>query len=403
MAGEKRPKIIVVGAGFVGISCILRLVKLLPQAEIILINNKAYFEYYPALYRVVTGSSPLQACIQLTDIFDRYPQVKIIEDTIVRLDPSLRTVASATTTYQGDYVVVGVGSENTYFNVEGAAEFSFNFKSIRQALRLKKRVHELFTISKNVSPEEKLLNLRFLIVGGGPSGVELAGELIGYAKKIAREHSIDESFITVDLVEASPRVLAAMSPDVSERAAERLRNLGVNVYTNRILVRGESWTVILKDMQIGTRTVVWAAGVKNNVLFEKNTCFEYDGKSRVVVDEYLQAKGRTNFFVGGDNARTEYSGLAQTAIYDGKFIADTIVRKIKQKNLEKYVPHKVSFDIPIGPGWAILVHRGVKLYGFFAWWMRHLIDLQFYLSFLPFHKAMRAFFSGQAGTDETCS
>jgi len=404
MSPEKHKKIIVAGAGFVGISCVLRLAKLLPQAEIVLINNKLYFEYYPALYRVVTGSSPLQACITLSDIFGHFSNVRIVEDTILRIDPAHKTVIGTEATYQGDYVVIGVGSENTYFNIEGVAEFSFSFKSIHLAINLKDRIDELFCKSKNVSPEEKLLNLRFVIVGGGPSGVELAGELVGYTKKLAKKYDIDRSFVTIDLFEASPRILAAMSPDVSRRAAERLRNLGVNVFTNRILVRNESWTVILKDMQIGARTVIWAAGVKNNKLFEQCLCFEYDGKSRVVVDEFLQAKGYQDFFVGGDNARTEYSGLAQTAIYDGKYIAQTIRNKIQEQALKKYVPHSVSFDIPIGPGWAILVlNKYIKIYGFFAWWMRHGIDLRFYLSILPITKALRAFFSGETQSNKVCS
>jgi len=396
MVEKKTSHTVIIGAGFTGISCAIRLAKLLPDMRITLVSNKDYFEYYPALYRVVTGSSPLQACIMLSDIFEQFSNVSCVQDTIVNVDVQNKKVIGEQGAYTGDYIVLGVGSENTYFNIEGVAELSFNFKSIHPALRLKKRVQELFESSQNVSPEEKLLNLRFVIVGGGPSGVELAGELAWYTKKLAHENNIDQSFVTIDLIEAGPRILGRMSEKISQRATKRLRTIGVNVYANRMLIKDESWTVFLKDMKIGSKTVIWAAGVRNNILFESLDEFEYDGRARVVVDDYLEAKGFKNIFVGGDNARTEYSGMAQTALYDGKYIAKSIAAKENDDDVKKYTPHAVSYDIPIGPGWAVLVHMGVTLYGRLAWWMRHIIDLRFYLSVLPIRKALRIFFSGRS-------
>jgi len=396
MNHKKTSHVVIVGAGFVGISCAMRLTKLLPDVRITLVSNKDYFEYYPALYRVVTGSSPLQACVMLSDIFDRFPNVSFVQDTIIDIDPVHKKVTGEGGVYTGDYVVVGIGSENTYFNIEGIAELSFNFKSIHQALRLKNRLHELFEMCIDASVEEKLLNLHFVIVGGGPSGVELVGELALYVKKLAIQYGIDESFITVDLVEAGSRLLGRMSEKVSRLATQRLNELGVNIYLNRMLVKDESWTVFLKDMTIGAKTVIWAAGVQNNHIFKSITGFEYDAQSHVVVDEYLQAKHFENIFVGGDNAKTEYAGMAQTALFDGGYIANQIANKENNTTVQKYVPQNVSYDIPIGPGWAILVHKGVTLSGKLAWWMRHLIDLRFYLSILPLHKAVRAFFSGEA-------
>ena len=396
MNETRNPHTVIVGAGFTGISCALRLATLLPDMSITLVSDKDYFEYYPALYRVVTGSSPLQACIMLSDIFDRFSNVSCVQDRIVDVDLGSNKVIGEQGVYTGDYTVLGVGSENTYFNIEGVAELSFNFKSIHQALHLKERVHELFENSRDVSPEEKLLNLHFVIVGGGPSGVELAGELAWYTKHLAHEYNIDESFITIDLIEAGSRILGRMSKKISQRATQRLRMIGVNVYANRMLVKDESWTVFLKDMKIGSKTVIWAAGVRNNTLFESMPEFEYDGKGCVVVDDYLQAQGFENIFIGGDNARTEYSGMAQTALYDGNYIAEIIALKQSDSNLKKYTPRTVSYDIPVGPGWAVLVHWGITLYGRTAWWMRHLIDLRFYLSILPIRKALRIFFSGQS-------
>ena len=395
MASKTQKNIVIIGAGFAGISCAMRLARLLPDDTITLISNKDYFEYYPALYRVATGSSPLQACVMLSDIFERYPQISVVEDTIIDIDPTGKTVTGREGKYTADYLVITVGSENSFFNIEGVAEFSFNFKSIHQAIRLRNRIEELFKLSVHVSPEEQLLNLRFVVVGGGPSGVELAGELAQYTKDLAKKYAIDESFITIDLVEAGPRLLGRMDTKISHKATQRLREIGVNIFANRILTKDESWTVFLRDMKLASKTVIWAAGVQNNILFKSVENFEYDGRGLVVVDDYLQATGFENIFIGGDNARTQYSGMAQTAIYDGNYIAETIYAKMKSRALKKYIPHPVSYDIPVGPGWAVLQHAGITLYGRLAWWMRHIIDLRFYLSILPMRKALRAFFSGK--------
>lgn len=393
---EKQPiSVLVVGGGFAGITAALRLSKKLPGAMITLVNPRPYFEYYPAMYRVVTGSSPLQACVPLSEIFSCCSNVNLVQDSIVDIDPRTRTAIGASgRTYEAEYAIVAVGTENTYFNIKGVEEHSFSFKSIPQALRLRKRLHELFERAQTMETEERLLSLHFVVVGGGPSGTELAGEMAHYTRKLARKHGIPETFVTVDLVEAAPRILPAMPEEVSEKALRRLRRLGVNVYPNRILVKSESWTVFMKDMNVGAKTLVWTAGIKANSLFTKLTELEYDGKGRVVVDEYLQAKGYGDFYIAGDNASTQFSGLAQTAITDGTFIADDIIARVRRKARPIYESKPVAYDVPIGPGWGVLVIGKVKIYGWIPWWMRHIIDLRFFLSILPFGKALRYFFSG---------
>lgn len=392
-------QVTIIGAGFAGITTARKLAKEMPEVRIRLINPKPYFEYYPAMYRVVTGSSPLQACIPLAEIFDRFPNVELVYDTITTVDVRVKTVTGKSgMTYTSDYLMVAVGSQNTYFNIEGVAELSFNFKSITQAMRLRARVQELFKQCVHMDTEEKLLALHFVIVGAGPSGVELAGELSHYTRELAQKRGVPESFITIDLIEAAPRILPAMPEEVSQRATERLRRIGINVYANRMLVKSESWTVFLKDMKVGAKTLIWTAGIRAHVLFESINEFEYDGKGRVVVDEYMQAKGYEDVYIAGDNASTKFSGLAQTALYDGTYIAKVIEKKIRNEQPKTYVPKPVSYDVPVGPGWGVLIHKGHTLYGRIAWWMRHLIDLKFFLSILPFGQALRYFFSKEQVT-----
>lgn len=390
-----KQKVIIVGGGFAGVRTALDLAKKKNNAiEIILISNQDYFEYYPAMYRVVTGSSHSRVKIPLAEIFRQKP-VTILVDTIASLDPKNKSVTGLSgNVYEADFLVMALGSQMTYFNIEGVEEVSFNFRSIDRALQLRERIHEQFEKHSHGDKEETLVSLHFVIVGGGASGVELAGELALYTRALAQTCNVPESFITIDLIEAASRVLPVMDEKVSEKATQRLRELGVNVLANRTLVKSESWTAFFKDMEIGTRTVIWTAGVKNNDLYKQLAAdFEFDGKGRVVVDDFLQAKGYQDVFILGDNASTPYAGLAQTAIYDGAFLAKNILQSVQGRESKLYAPKPVSYDIPIGPGWAILISHGITLYGKIAWYLRHIIDLHFYLSILPARKAWQTFFA----------
>lgn len=391
-----KQRIIIVGGGFAGIRVAKDLNRQLDTAqhEIILISNNDYFEYYPAMYRVVTGSSPIRVQIPLADIFEG-TDVTCICDTIVDIDVTTKTVRGINdVVYTGDTLVLALGAQINYFNIEGLEEVSFNFKSVDKALHLRSHIHRLFASYNEEDTEAALVALNFVIVGAGPSGVELAGEMALYTKALAKKYDVPESLISVNLVQASGRVLPTFPERVSARALKRLRSLGVNVLLNRILIQGRSWTALLKDMKMGTRTIVWTAGVKTNEVYRTLAAdFEFDGKGRVVVDEYMQARGHAGIYIAGDNAATEYSGLAQTALYDGAFIADDITRRIKGKVPRAYTAKEVAFDVPIGPGWAALVVKGSSFFGRIPWILRHLIDFKFYVSILPFRKAWHAFFA----------
>jgi len=392
--------ITIIGAGFTGIRAGLDLARakkygLIPDNTVIrIVSKNDYFEYYPAMYRVATGSSPLQACVRLDEIFSGY-DVEIITDAIIDIDTPARTALGASgSRYKCDYMIVALGSQPTYYNISELEELSFHFRSIHGAVELRDRIQRIFLDHKDSSKEEQLIAFHFVIVGAGASGVELAGEIELYARSVAKTHAVDPSFISISLIESNNRVLGTMPEKISHRAEKRLRVLGVNLFLNRRLIKKESWTVFLQDMKIGAQTVIWTAGNIVNTLYKDLECFPLAENGRVDVDEHLMTRcGDDNIFVGGDAANTKYAGLAQTAIYDGKFIARNIIRDITDESLIKYEPKKIGYDIPIGPGWAILHIGKITIYGRIAWWMRQLIDLKFYLSILPLHKAIKRFLS----------
>lgn len=403
MVDQKETRILIIGGGFGGISAALRLAeKNLPNVKITLVSDKPHFEYHPALYRVVTGKSPLEVCIPQNEIFDKF-DIEVVEDKIVKVELSKKKLSGVSgSKYPFDYLILAMGSETAYFDIPGLKEFSFGFKSITEALRLKAHLHQVFSACENAPKEEKVCLVHIVIVGAGASGTELAGELAQYAKVLARNHNIDPSLITIDLVEAAARILPLLPEDVSEKVDRRLRHLGVNIFTNRTVLAEEVEKIHLQDMEMKTETVIWTAGVRLNNLYKEISGLEFDPKGRVIVNEYLQTKGYREVFIIGDAASTVYSGYAQTAIADGKIVAENISRLTKGQLLTKNTPKKPVTAIPAGVGWAAVTIGKIKIYGTLGWILRRAADLRFFLSILPFEKATLAFQSGKT-LCETCS
>ncbi|MEK7498564.1 MAG: FAD-dependent oxidoreductase, partial [Patescibacteria group bacterium] len=175
---NEQKKIVIVGGGFGGVETALSLLrKNLVNVKITLISSNPHFEYTPALYRVVAGVSPLEVCIPLKDIFEG-KNIEVVRDTIVNVDTQGKAIKGVSgSVYTFDYCVLALGGEIAYFDIPGLKEFSFGFKSIHQALRLKRHLHEIFDSCKEGTSEEKVCACHVLVVGAGATGVELAGEL----------------------------------------------------------------------------------------------------------------------------------------------------------------------------------------------------------------------------------
>ncbi|HSE56733.1 MAG TPA: NAD(P)/FAD-dependent oxidoreductase [Candidatus Paceibacterota bacterium] len=380
-----KPRILIVGGGFGGIETALGLKDVADQYQVTLLSDKTYFEYYPALYKVVTGALPTEVSIPLWMIFDQ-TAITVEHDRAVTFIPEeKRVIGESGSHYEYDYLVLAIGSQTNYFSIPGLAEHSLSFKSVHEALRLKNHFYRLFTQGNGVK-EELVSLLHIVIVGAGPSGVELAGDLKEYLQTLAEKHHVDPSLVTIDLIESNPRVLPSLPESVSRMAEARLRKLGINIFTNRTLMQKDIEEVHLRDMQMKTETVIWTAGTKINEQFAKIPALAFSARKRVVVDEYLRVPELSNFFIVGDGAETPYSGLAQTAIHNGKYVAQAIKKVITGKTLTPYNPHKGAYIIPIGSRWAILAMNRFRAYGFLPWVLRTLVDVRYYAHILPFRR-----------------
>ena len=396
---KSNKRAVIVGGGFGGIRAALDLAeKKISGLKIFLFSDKDYFEYHPALYKVAMSGSPEVASIPLSDIFKGH-NVEVCSERVASVDFSakkIRTEADSEEFF--DYLVLALGSETVYFNLPGLKELSFGFKSIPEANKLRRHIEELFETHTTLPREDFVPKLHFVVVGGGASGVEIAGEIAAHSAELAKKHNLDKSLVTIDLIEAAPRILPALSNQkVSDVCLHRLHDIGVNVFVNRSVVSEDIEGVYLKDMSIKSKTVIWTSGIKPNSFYKNIEGISINKNGRVAVDEFMQMNGHPDVFVIGDAADTKYAGMAQTAISDGRYVADVIEDKMDGKWPGIYKPQKTSFAIPIGEKWAAVSWSALPflhLYGRPGWLIRRLADLRYFLSILPFHKAWRFFTQG---------
>lgn len=391
------PKIVVVGGGFAGIEALKSLYGV--QADVTLVTKTQTFEYYPALYKLVTGALPIEVSVPIKTIFPKH-DITIVEATYTGVDKARQviTVTHADSTsgeIAYDYLVFAMGSETNFFNIKGLPELSHSFKSVNAALKLKAHFCGLFATAKDLPKETLVSMLHVLIVGGGPSGVELAGDLRSYLTRLAGEFNVDPSLVTIDLIESNNRVLPTFPPKVSAIAEARLREMGVNIFVNRTLAEQEVEEVILKDMSVNSHTVIWTAGTRINTAFTTIPDATLDERKRIVVTSTLTLPDDNHIFVVGDGAATPYSGLAQTAIEHGKFVGDAIRRMISGKKVETYRPKHPSFVVPIGTNWAIFTHGLFVMTGIIPWLLRSAIDFRYFVHIVPLAHVFAVFKKGR--------
>jgi len=395
-------RVVIVGGGFGGVRTALDLHKRAPKdLDIWLISDKPHLEYHPSLHRVVSGEPYSLVRIPLREIFE--DKIHVIQDIITQVDIHNKTVRGASGTfYQADFLVLALGSQTTFHGIPGLKELAFGLKSIPDALRLNTHLKELFRTTKAAIEEDveefeeeederRIYSMHIVIIGAGETGTELAGELAVYTRELAKRSNIDPSLITIDLVDSGPRILKRLPRDISAKVQRRLRLLDVNLFLNRRVVKEEIRDIYLKDMVLKTLTVIWAAGVEPNGLYSRIEGLSLDKTRRVLVDRFLQPNALTDIFVIGDGASTTYSGTAQSAISQGRYVAEVIIRRIYRRELIPYTVKKPAHAIPVGSRWAAVAIGRLRFYGRVGWWLRQFANLRFFLSILPPRKAWATF------------
>ena len=239
---------------------------------------------------------------------------------------------------------------------------------------------------------DKQLDSHYVIVGAGPTGVELAAAMNDYIKQFAGVHNITPHNVSLQLVEAAPRILPRMTERSSRLVSKRLKACGVQVRINKRVEKATAEELFVSGKPIKTKTVIWTSGVTNSPFFEQNAAeFKQSSMRKVAVDPYLQAA--PSIFVIGDNATTAYSGMAQTALYDADFIAKNLSRQLKGQPNIPYRPKRPPVVVPVGKYWAIVEWGPFVFGGILGAVLRRFADLIGYHDLLPLPKALRIWLS----------
>jgi NADH dehydrogenase len=373
-------QVVIVGGGFGGIKAALELSKH-DQFRVTLISDRDTFRYYPSLYHTATGGSRYVSTIPLGEIFGG-KKVSVVTDTVTSIDREGKTVKTADgRDIDFDHLILALGVVTNYFGIKGLQEFSFGIKSLEEATELKEHLQEQLI-------DQRRPDLNYIVIGGGPSGVELAGMLPSYIKWLMRKHGIKGRAFHIDLVEAAPRILPRSPETVSRSVTKRLKRLGVKVITGKPVQAETADALLVGGKPIRSHTVIWTAGVTNHPFFAGNK-FLMAQNGKVQVDKYLRAW--PNIYVIGDNASTPYSGMAQTALHDAHYVSRSLIAKSRGKKPKPYAPKKPIYVTPAGPKWAAVVWGPLHLYGRLGWWFRRAADWIGYRDVEPWWKASARF------------
>lgn len=379
---SSHPRIVIVGGGFAG----LQLIKHLKHSkfQLVLIDQNNFHTFQPLLYQVATaGLEPDSIAYPLRKIFKNHDNFIFRMAEVLKVKPQENTLLTSIGEVKYDHLIIATGSETNYFGMKDVEQHAMPMKSIREALDLRSLILQNFEkalLQESKKEQEALMN--FVIVGGGPTGVELAGALAELKKHVLPSDypDLDIRRMSVHLIEMADEVLPPMSDKASQKAQEYLEKLGVHLWLNQSVTSYDGETVTFKVADpIETKTLIWAAGVKGHTL--EGLGDPYLEKGRYAVDSINKIKGLENVYAIGDVAQMVTEDfphglpmLAQVAMQQGENLA----KNLKNKTEKPFEYKDLGAMATIGRNRAVADLQNVKLQGTIAWfvWMFiHLISL----------------------------
>lgn len=373
---KKQNRVVIVGGGFGGIKVALELAKH-HDFLITLINMDSTFDYYPTLYETASGKSRVVSSMPIGELIANKP-IRFIKGEATKVDKEQKTLTlKSRKKIEYDTLVLSLGSITNYFGIKGLANNCHTVKSIEKTEALKAHLQEQLINAH--SPD-----LNYVVVGAGPTGIEFSSVLPDYIHKLMKKYSIGRKPIKVELIESKSQILPMLPKSTSKAIKKRLNKLGVKVMTNSTVEGETKEELIVSGTKIESKTVIWTAGVANNPFF-KNNGFVLSKRGKVIVDEYLSTGN--DVYVIGDNAETEYSGMAQTALHDALCVSSNLVRIHRDERTLPYKTKRPIYIIPVGEYWAAVVWGRLKFHGRIGWILRLGADWLGYKDFEPWWKA----------------
>jgi len=380
--------VVIVGAGFGGLNAARGLAS--SQAQVIIVDRRNHHTFQPLLYQVATGGlSPGEIAAPIRSVFRGDKNVISLLEEVQSFDLVKRVVHTAEQDLAYDYLIVAAGATHAYFGHDEWEPFAPGLKTIEDALEIRRRVLLTFELAERqaaMGAENEPLN--FVVVGGGPTGVELAGTLAEIARHVLSHEfrNIDPSRARVILLEGGPRVLPVYPEDLSRSAEQQLRSLGVDVRTSAMVTQVEAGAVRVGETRIVAPVILWAAGVAASPL-GKQLGVPLDRAGRVLVHPDLSIPGHPEVFVIGDLASLKdeqgkpLPGVAPVAIQQGKYVARMIRRDLAGRARENFHYWDKGSLATIGRAAAIAQFGKIHISGFIAWLSWLFIHIFFLIGF----------------------
>ena len=384
---DSLPQVVIVGGGFGGLAA-ARALRGAP-ARVVLLDRRNHHLFQPLLYQVATaGLSPAEIAAPIRRILRGQENVTVLLADVTAIDAERKRVLLADGEVAYDHLIVGTGVTHSYFGHDEWARFAPGLKTLDDALEIRRRALLAFErAEREPDPEKRRRWLTFVVIGGGPTGVEMAGAFAEIARDtLPRDfRRIDPRTTRVILVEAGARILPAYPEDLSDKAARQLEALGVQVRTGAAVTGIDAEGVELGNDRLAAGTVVWAAGVQASPL-ARTLGAPLDRAGRVKVAPDLTVPGRPEIQVIGDLAAVEYSGrpvpgVAPAAMQMGRHAGANIARMLRGEARRAFRYRDKGSLATIGRSRAVAVIGALKLWGFVAWLAWLLVHIFFLIGF----------------------
>ncbi len=404
MTSKATPRIVIVGAGFGGLNAAQALAK--APVKITVIDRKNFHTFQPLLYQVATaGLSPGEVAAPIRSVLRSHKNIEVLMAEVTGFDLDRRIVETSDTAVPYDYLIVAAGATHSYFGHDNWEPYAPGLKTIEDALEIRRRVLLAFELAeRHAAAGEIAIPLNFVVVGGGPTGVELAGTLAEISRHaLAHEfRSIDPARTHILLIEGGPRVLPAYAEDLSRSAQEQLNRLGVEVRTSTVATQIEPGAVYAGTTRLPATVVLWAAGVAASSL-GKSLGARVDRAGRVLVQPDLSLPGHPEVFVIGDLASLKdeqgklLPGVAPVAMQEGTFVAKLIRRELGRAGALPFSrPSREAGDFDLRPKFhywdkgslatigrsaAVAEFGRIHISGFIAWLSWLFVHIFFLIGF----------------------
>ncbi|SDM81507.1 NAD(P)/FAD-dependent oxidoreductase [Kriegella aquimaris] len=385
------PRIVIIGGGFAGIALAKKLSN--KEVQVVLLDKHNYHTFQPLLYQVSTGGlEPDSIAYPIRKILKDYPNFFFRLAEVQQVVYADKTLITNIGTLHFDYLVLATGSETNFFGNTELQKNSMAMKTIPQSLNLRSLILENFEqalLTDEYHERDALMN--FVIVGGGPTGVELAGALAEIKKGILPKDypDLDTRRVQINLIQSGDRILKEMSEKASQKAEDFLESLGVQIWKNVRVTHYDGKTVSTKsDVTFESATLVWAAGVKAASIKGLDAEDLLTAGNRMKVNEFNQVEGLEGVFAIGDVAcmQTEdsprgHAMMAQPAMQQGRHLGDNLLRFLENKPMRPFAYKDKGSMATVGRNKAVVDMKNMHFQGIFAWFVWMFVHLFFLIGF----------------------